>query len=79
MLVLNIRSPTTPATSIASTRTAKGVRAAWVRPSWRRGGTTVSRARSTAASANRGTRVRTPARAELIKVLMLRCLPCGCC
>ena len=54
MLVLNMSSPTTPATSIAMTSTANGVRAAWVRPIARRGGTTVRRARSTAASANRG-------------------------
>ena len=83
MLVLNISRPTTPATSIAMTRTANGVRAAWVRPIARRGGTTVRRARSTAASAKRGTRVRAPSFAAVIRVLMLRCLPgwwlAGCC
>ena len=70
MLVLNISSPTTPAASMAMTSTANGVRAAWVRPS-ARCGTTVSRARSTAASANRGTRVRA-VEIWLIKVLMRR-------
>ena len=78
MLVLNISRPTTPAASIAITRTANGVRAAWVRPSVRRGGTTVRRARSTAASAKRGTRVRAPSISGLIKVLMRRCLPGWC-
>ena len=50
--VLNSSSPTTPPTSSSDTKVTNGTRAARVR----RRGTTVSRARSTAASAIRGTR-----------------------